>query len=64
MSSSDMNASFLCAVGLTISSVLAMAFDMPRGIHNMAELDEARAEASERPEPVAFVITKKSLKET
>ncbi len=52
------------ALLLGLSGSFAFAFDVPRGIHGMEALGEARAKAAERPEPVAFVITKMSLKET
>ena len=55
---------FLILPALGLSALLASAFDVPRGIHDMTALEEARAKAAERPEPVSFVITRKSLKET
>ena len=51
-------------LALGLSGSFAFAFDVPRGIHGMEALADARAKAAERPEPVAFVITKMSLKET
>ena len=52
----------LAALGLTAG--LGLGFDLPRGVHAMADLEEARAKAAERPEPVAFVITRASLQPT
>ena len=43
---------------LLFATALPMsAFDLPKGFFKVADLDEAQAEACEKPELVAFLIT-------
>ena len=59
-----MKLSTVTVAALGLSTALGLSFDIPRGVHTMEALEEARAKAAERPEPVAFVITRVSLQET
>ena len=59
-----MKTKFLITIALGLSASLGLAFDLPRGIHAMGDLAQAREKATERPELVSFVITKVSLRET
>lgn len=59
-----MNTNLLVTAMLGASATVGFAFDLPRGVHEIAELEAARAKAAERPELVSFLISKVSLNET
>ena len=42
----------------------AFAFDIPRGSHNLAQIDEACTKAAKAKQPVVFVIADKDMKKT
>ncbi|MFT7173755.1 MAG: hypothetical protein ACI9NQ_001980 [Paracoccaceae bacterium] len=48
----------LLALTVTLGS-MAAAFDIPKGSHNLAQLEEAQKKATEAQQPVAFVIAEK-----
>lgn len=49
----------LCLTALPLS-----AFDLPKSFFEITKLDEARAEASEKPKAVGFLITKPEMQPT
>lgn len=59
-----MKANPLIMATLGLSTSLGLAFEVPHGVHEIAELDKARAKAADRPELVSFLISKVSLNET
>lgn len=59
-----MNAKLLTASCLALAAPLGFAFELPRGVHRIDELEQARAKAAERPELVSFLISQVSLAET
>ena len=53
----------LLSFTLALSS-LAGAFDIPKGSHNLAQLEEVRKKAATARQPIAFVIAKKNMTAT
>ncbi len=49
---------FLLALTLALGS-MSGAFEIPKGSHNLAQLEEAQKKAAKARQPVAFVITEK-----
>ena len=55
----------LISAGMVVLSAAAgFAFDIPRGVFEIAELEKARQTAAEKEDPVVFLISRKSLKPT
>ncbi|MGJ8697788.1 MAG: hypothetical protein ACSHYF_15835 [Verrucomicrobiaceae bacterium] len=46
---------------LLASTLVAGAFDIPKGFHNLSELDAAQAEAVKNGEMIAFLLTDPKL---
>lgn len=52
-------------LSLTIAlSALAGAFEIPKGSHNLAELEKVQKEAAQAKQPIAFVIAEKTMTAT
>ena len=51
--------SLAAILGLSVSA--AMAFDIPRGVHEIGELEEARSKAADKNKPVVFLFSNKKL---
>ncbi len=50
---------------LTLSLVsLAGAFDIPKGSHNLGQLDDVQKQAAKAKQPIAFVIAEKKMAAT
>ena len=49
---------------VVLSAATGLAFDIPRGVHEIDGLEEAKTEAAEKKRPVVFLISRKSLKPT
>ena len=50
----------LIALSLALCS-MAGAFDIPKGSHNLAQLDLVAKKAAKAKQPIAFVIAKKTM---
>ena len=49
-------------IPLLAATILPLgAFDIPKGFFNLSELEDARAEAAEKPEMIGFLITNPKL---
>ena len=59
-----MKSKALFTASLGLSASVGFAFELPRGVYEVAELEQARSKAAERPEMVSFLISKVSLGET
>ncbi|MEJ6717522.1 MAG: hypothetical protein ACJAT6_001256 [Akkermansiaceae bacterium] len=53
----------LPALTIALSS-MAGAFDIPKGSHNLGQLEETQKKAVQAKQPIAFVIAKKNMAAT
>lgn len=53
----------LPALTIALSS-MAGAFDIPKGSHNLGQLEETQKKAVQAKQPIAFVIAKKNMTAT
>ncbi|YCM43723.1 hypothetical protein V2O64_20670 [Verrucomicrobiaceae bacterium 227] len=53
----------ILSLSLALGS-LAGAFDIPKGSYNLAQLDDASKKAAQAKQPIAFVISKKTMTAT
>ena len=53
---------FLATILLTVG--IAHSFEIPKGSHNIAQLDDAVVKAAKAKQPIAFLITDKAFTAT
>ncbi len=55
---------FLFAAALSVTTLYLGAFQIPKGSHDISQIDEAAKKAAKSKQPISFVITKKTLTPT